>query len=311
MSKETTAGARKSISDDDICAKCSHCDYQPGELSGCKLDWPAQFNADDYAVKCESFAPELGVAVECGDCDWKGNSARDLEGGIADIENLWDILEPGTETPAGVCPECGSLAWVTHSPCQRHEDAVREFAAWLVAPATDAATLAHFKKIADDALENLRPHTNAGVPDKVRALDSAARQAQFIVDHHEDMKRPGADLQKLAIEIRETCDAALKGEQGAEPQTVFTLLIEPHNMPTTLEVFGSKAALEKRQKEILQSELDEADAFADKNFNVIRAKLSSGDIETAWAEFVDADEKWGSDGMKHPDDYYTVEEHTI
>lgn len=42
----------KSISDDDICADCVHCIYNPGEMSGCALDWPAVFNADGYAVSC-------------------------------------------------------------------------------------------------------------------------------------------------------------------------------------------------------------------------------------------------------------------
>lgn len=96
--------------------------------------------------------------VKCDDCGWQGDANHDLEDGIAGIEDIWDRLEPGTETPAGECPKCHALVYPVHSPCQRHEDALRELNAWLVSPATDAATLQHFQNIVKAALENLRPH---------------------------------------------------------------------------------------------------------------------------------------------------------
>ncbi|EOU3094431.1 hypothetical protein ACNVFB_001176 [Yersinia enterocolitica] len=47
----------RSISDDDLCAWCSHLYYRPGEPSLCRLiaednDWPACFDADGYAQSC-------------------------------------------------------------------------------------------------------------------------------------------------------------------------------------------------------------------------------------------------------------------
>lgn len=45
----------KSISDDDLCATCRRCDYQPGALSGCNLDWPGLADADCYVQQCTKF----------------------------------------------------------------------------------------------------------------------------------------------------------------------------------------------------------------------------------------------------------------
>jgi hypothetical protein len=48
----------KSISDDDLCANCSNCQYRPSNESGCKLapnkgdKWPAIFDDDEYAISC-------------------------------------------------------------------------------------------------------------------------------------------------------------------------------------------------------------------------------------------------------------------
>lgn len=52
----TFSGGKKSISDDDLCAGCSNCDYCPGELSGCKLDWPGLEDRDGYVQQCVKFA---------------------------------------------------------------------------------------------------------------------------------------------------------------------------------------------------------------------------------------------------------------
>lgn len=50
------AGRMKSISDDDLCASCLHCNYQPGDMSGCSENWPGVEDDDGYVQKCEQFA---------------------------------------------------------------------------------------------------------------------------------------------------------------------------------------------------------------------------------------------------------------
>lgn len=52
------AGCR-SISDDDLCAWCSHLLYRPGELSLCSLSipegvWPSHRDEDGYTQSCPS-----------------------------------------------------------------------------------------------------------------------------------------------------------------------------------------------------------------------------------------------------------------
>ncbi|HFV9291763.1 TPA: hypothetical protein ACIAIE_001574 [Serratia fonticola] len=47
----------RSISDDDLCAWCSHLCYRPGERSLCRLaeeesHWPACVDIDGYAQSC-------------------------------------------------------------------------------------------------------------------------------------------------------------------------------------------------------------------------------------------------------------------
>lgn len=49
----------RSISDDDLCAWCSHLLYRPGELSLCCLSlpeghWPSRCDEDGYAQSCPS-----------------------------------------------------------------------------------------------------------------------------------------------------------------------------------------------------------------------------------------------------------------
>ena len=49
----------RSISDDDLCSDCSHCVYDPGELSACSQGWPGRFDADGprqgYCTTCPQF----------------------------------------------------------------------------------------------------------------------------------------------------------------------------------------------------------------------------------------------------------------
>jgi len=46
------SGDVKSISDDDLCATCRHCDYQPGDMSGCHQGWPGLEDQNQYVVEC-------------------------------------------------------------------------------------------------------------------------------------------------------------------------------------------------------------------------------------------------------------------
>jgi len=57
---------RKSISDDDLCSDCTHCQYRPGELSECKVGWPGQQDEDGYVETCKRFQPVSGPAQKVG-----------------------------------------------------------------------------------------------------------------------------------------------------------------------------------------------------------------------------------------------------
>ena len=45
----------KLISDDDLCATCSKCQYKPGELSSCSVKWPCLIDPDGYIQECQQF----------------------------------------------------------------------------------------------------------------------------------------------------------------------------------------------------------------------------------------------------------------
>lgn len=51
----SASGGLKSISDDDLCATCAHCQYRPGEYSGCTKNWPGKEDADGYVQQCTEF----------------------------------------------------------------------------------------------------------------------------------------------------------------------------------------------------------------------------------------------------------------
>lgn len=64
--------ACRSISDDDLCAWCTHLFYRPGEHSLCRLAdadgiWPSRCNDDGYAQSCPQLRQVLPTAdVTCG-----------------------------------------------------------------------------------------------------------------------------------------------------------------------------------------------------------------------------------------------------
>lgn len=66
------------------------------------------------------------LKVKCGDCGWEGVDA-DLHTQLGDLECIGERLDPGSEVPAGECPECRALAYV-----QRDDSKVRSTAAGLL-----------------------------------------------------------------------------------------------------------------------------------------------------------------------------------
>ncbi len=60
----------------------------------------------NHTAECTCEKPQR---CECGDCDWEGTT-NDLE--LSDIQDIFERIDPGSEVPAGECPECGALAYV-------------------------------------------------------------------------------------------------------------------------------------------------------------------------------------------------------
>lgn len=52
---------------------------------------------------------EKPARVECANCEWTGT---DLDVDLADVEDLFERIDPGSEVPAGECPKCGVLAYI-------------------------------------------------------------------------------------------------------------------------------------------------------------------------------------------------------
>ena len=63
----SSSGVLKSISDDDLCAGCTHCRYEPGDMSACDRGWPGLEDLDGYVQQCEAVEPAEGATCsECG-----------------------------------------------------------------------------------------------------------------------------------------------------------------------------------------------------------------------------------------------------
>ena len=63
----------KSISDDDLCSGCRHCDYRPGDMSGCALSWPGLEDENGYVQECANLEQGNGKPqfYFCGICgEW-------------------------------------------------------------------------------------------------------------------------------------------------------------------------------------------------------------------------------------------------
>lgn len=50
------SGGVKSLSDDDLCSDCKHCQYEPGGMSACEKSFPGQEDADGYVKACPDYA---------------------------------------------------------------------------------------------------------------------------------------------------------------------------------------------------------------------------------------------------------------
>lgn len=63
ISIDPRAAAPRSISDDDVCAVCTHCDYRAGEQSTCSQGWPGQSDAAEYVTECDEHVPTEALAT--------------------------------------------------------------------------------------------------------------------------------------------------------------------------------------------------------------------------------------------------------
>lgn len=60
---------------------------------------------------------ERDARCECDNCGWTGHES-DMPDGISGIDDLYDRIDPGSEVPAGECPECHALAYVVEADNQ-------------------------------------------------------------------------------------------------------------------------------------------------------------------------------------------------
>lgn len=50
------SGGLKSLSDDDLCSDCKHCQYEPGGMSACEKSFPGKEDEDGYVKACPDYA---------------------------------------------------------------------------------------------------------------------------------------------------------------------------------------------------------------------------------------------------------------
>lgn len=78
------SGGVKSISDDDLCSNCRQCDYQTGEMSGCKLGWPGHEDPDGYVQECAKFEAPNQLKTP-NPAEWEKVSRDELKAVDADL----------------------------------------------------------------------------------------------------------------------------------------------------------------------------------------------------------------------------------
>lgn len=50
--------------------------------------------------------------VRCDNCDWTGDSEDETVKTLVQVHHLGERLDPGSEVPAGECPECGAFVYL-------------------------------------------------------------------------------------------------------------------------------------------------------------------------------------------------------
>lgn len=58
FNRRPASQAPRSVSDDDLCARCQQCDFRPGEMSSCAAQWPCLPDEDGYVQQCDEFAEQ-------------------------------------------------------------------------------------------------------------------------------------------------------------------------------------------------------------------------------------------------------------
>lgn len=77
-----TAAGAKSISDDDLCATCTACTYNPGELSLCDQGWPGTEDESGYVDECSRYkAIPVAAAAFLNPAQVEVIKVMDREGG--------------------------------------------------------------------------------------------------------------------------------------------------------------------------------------------------------------------------------------
>ena len=80
----------------------------PASRGGNRPNDAAEQAADFLALGSCYLQVELERPVKCDDCEWTG-LGRELNA-VIDIQ---ERIDPGAEVPAGECPKCSALAYVT------------------------------------------------------------------------------------------------------------------------------------------------------------------------------------------------------
>lgn len=97
-----------SISDDDLCATCTYCQYNPGDKSTCIKGWPGIFNDDLYVIACNSFTRIgwrsfsntlrinfNGIALQLNDCIKNHEDLEPIFNSV--LDSFFDDLNPSID----------------------------------------------------------------------------------------------------------------------------------------------------------------------------------------------------------------------
>lgn len=62
----------------------------------------------------------VSIQHECDNCGWIG-AEDELGCVLADMEDLFERIDPGCPVPSGDCPECGACAYPIDDNWRKHE----------------------------------------------------------------------------------------------------------------------------------------------------------------------------------------------